>query len=119
MQWGKAPSSWLITLASAELRNDFAKTGFITVSACANSGRIDIGGALLVDAGARGGGIDPNAVASLNGGKATTSVCPAVSANPPRPSCSNRPIDLTANPMCADPNDRAAHHVVGLSTMDR
>ena len=113
-------SDVIVNLTGSELRNDFGKTGFITASACANLGRIDITDAVLVDAGARGGGVDPNAVANLNGGKVTTASCPAVFPNPPNPGCNTQPVSATDHPVCADETDRAAnHHVTGIPRVDR
>ena len=44
----------IVDMTNSEVRNDFGKTGTINVSACANQGRIDITGAIIVD----DGGID-------------------------------------------------------------
>jgi hypothetical protein len=107
----------IVNLTGAELRNDFSKPGSITVSACSNAGKIDITDAILVDTGASGGGVNKNAVASLNAGKKTTTTCPAISPNPP--GCISRLIDLNDNPVCADEADRALHHVVGTPKVDR
>lgn len=110
----------IVNLTGAEVRNDFAKPGSIVASACANAGKIDITDAVLVDTGTNGGGVNKNAVASLNGGKKFTAVgCPAIALNPPNPSCITRPIDLADNPACADQPDRALHHVVGTPKIDR
>ena len=49
----------IINLGSAEIRNDFGKTGTITATACGGVGRIEIGNAILVDNGKSGGGYDP------------------------------------------------------------
>jgi hypothetical protein len=107
----------IVDLTGAELRNDFSKPGSITVTACANAGKIEITDAILVDTGANGGGVNKNAVASLNGGKKTTASCPAIPVNPP--GCIDRVIDLADNPVCADEADRALHHVVGTPRVDR
>jgi hypothetical protein len=113
-------SDVIINLANSEIRNDFGRTGVIKASACSNSGKIDITDAVLVDTGAKGGGVDPNAVASLNGGKVTTTICGAISPNPPNPDCNSQPISLTDNPVCADEADRTTnHHVAGTPKVDR
>ncbi len=105
----------IVSLANAEIRNDFGKTGVITVTACDGSGRIDINHALLVDEGKKGGGPDPNRVSSLNGGTATTNVnCAATTV----PTCNARPLNPANNPVSADQTDRGAHHVIGVPRCD-
>ena len=105
----------IVNLANAEIRNDFGKTGVITVTACGGSGRIDINNALLVDEGKKGGGPDPNRVSSLNGGTATTNVnCAATTV----PTCNARPLNPANNPVSADQMDRGAHHVIGVPRCD-
>jgi hypothetical protein len=104
----------IVDLSNSEIRNDFGKTGFISVTACGGSGLIDIGNALLVDEGKNGGGVDPNRVSSLNGGTATINVSCAATA----PTCNSRPISAADNPVKADPADRALHHVIGVPRCD-
>ena len=105
----------IVDLSSSEIRNDFGKTGVITVTACGGSGLIDIGNALLVDNGKSGGGQDRNRVSSLNGGTATVNVNCAASTTP---TCSTRAIDAASNPVSADQVDRALHHVIGVPRCD-
>ena len=105
----------IVNLRDSEVRNDFGKTGFITITGCGGTGIIDINNALIVDEGKNGGGPDPNRVASMNGGTATVNVnCAASSV----PTCNARPVSATRNPVSADPAGRASHAVVGVPRCD-
>ncbi len=105
----------IVNLRDSEVRNDFGKTGFITITGCGGTGIIDISNALIVDEGKNGGGPDPNRVANMNGGTATVNVnCAAASV----PTCNTRPVSATRNPVSADPAGRASHAVVGVPRCD-
>ena len=105
----------ILSLNSAEVRNDFGQKGVITGTACGGTGRIDIGNAILVDNGKNGGAFDPNKVSKLNGSLATQ---PFNCANVTTPTCTTRPLDAANNPVSASPADRAAHHVTGVPRCD-
>ena len=94
----------IINVGNAEIRNDFGKTGVITMTACGGAGRIEIGNAILVDSGKSGGGDDPDKVSNLNGSLATQPVNCASSTSP---TCTARPLDAAHNPVSADPANRA------------
>ena len=101
----------IIGLEDSVVRNDFGKAGVIAMTACGGAGLISIADAILVDSGSSGGGDDPNAVASLNGGKKTDLSAPLCSV-------SSRCGAAVGQPVAADQADRAIHHVVGIPKCD-
>jgi hypothetical protein len=101
----------ILNLNGSEVRNDFGNAGEITATACGGTGRINIGNAILVDGG-KGTGAATK-VSKLNGSLATQAGgCAAT------PTCASRTIDTTANPVKANPADRATHNVVGVPRCD-
>jgi hypothetical protein len=108
----------MIDLSHAEIRDDFGKTGIISVTAhpIAPINVIDGGvqngdGALIIDTGKKGGGPDPKAVATMNGGDQIllNQPCGAID---PDSSCVGRGIDLGLNPSRADPASRTLRNVI-------
>ncbi len=119
----------MIDLSFAEVRNDQpspalgpGKTGVITVLAHpiapilvldggtqTGDGVIDVNQALIVDQGKQGGGVDPTAVAKMNGGKQFVAGSCAID---PALSCVGRGVNATRNPNMADPVSRALRNVV-------
>lgn len=127
------PNTVALNLAGTEIRDDFGKTGFISIAACpglingheygpgdvptkglVGTGTINIDNAIVVDDGANGGGIDPQAVAYMNGdatSQACTTCCDGVV-----PDCGTGPIPNRG--FDADPAARSLHHVVGTPRCD-
>ena len=135
-------ASTVIDLSSAEIRNDFGKTGQISITAhpawksCTNpspngrplkyteipfgpllgDGRIEYTGAILVDDGSSGGGPDPNKVSAMNGGvDAVAGSCHVT------PTCVDRPIPTTEGNQptkVADQVARSNHNVTGVPRCD-
>ena len=128
------PAGGAINLKDAELRDDFGKTGYISITAhpalmkngkpldpdnvpflppagFTGDGTINIDNAILIDDGASGGGPDPKAVSFLNGFRdAVAGDCAGVTTT-----CNPR-----ASPnrgWIADKVQRALHHVIGLLTV--
>ncbi len=126
------PPRGAINLTGAELRDDFGKTGYISVTAhpalmkngtplspdavpflppsgFTGDGTINIDNAIVVDDGAIGGGPDPKAVAFMNGFRdAVAGNCPDVT-----PTCTVRAIP--ARGWIADTVSRGSHHVVNAA----
>jgi hypothetical protein len=114
-----------VDLSNTELRNDFGKTGEITVVATplanptphggdfiTGSGEINIDNAVIVDEGKKGGGPNPAKVANMNGTQVTISgPCNVVG-----PTCSGA-INAIENPVRADPTHRGQHNVTNAVTV--
>lgn len=130
------PPTGAINLTSAEIRDDFGKTGYISITATpplrnglpwapddvpSNPGNApDITGtgtilydlAILVDDGKNGGGTDPQAVAFMNGFRAfQAGDCVGVT-----PTCTTRAIP--ARGFVADPVGRVNTNVQGIPKCD-
>ncbi len=135
--------AYYIDLQDAEIRDDFGKTGYISITAvpplkkskpvqtgdvpnfpggypCSSTwsgtGAIWYDNAVLVDDGANGGGVDPQAVAFMNGcRKADPSVlgCGVVTHNP---GCNPAPVPNRG--FVADPPDRLLHNIQGTARCD-
>jgi hypothetical protein len=126
------PGGVMIDLSFAEIRNDQpspalgpGKTGVITVTAHpiapvvvgdggtkTGDGTIDINQALIVDNGKQGGGVDPTAVAKMNGGKQFLAGACVVD---PATSCVGRGINALFNPNHANPASRALRNVINAT----
>jgi hypothetical protein len=110
-----------INLAGAEIRNDFGKTGDITITATplktplnhppvndkiTGAGKINIDSAVIIDAGKKGGGVQPLKVADLNGSLLTV----AGSCSPLADTCQGA-FTAADHPVHADPAHRTQHNV--------
>lgn len=113
----------IIDLSFSEIRDDFGKTGFITITAHpiapltlpgggvqTGDGAIDIEQILLVEYGKQGGGTDPQKVATLNGGDQVLAGVQCMAIDPDS-SCVGRGISLDDNLSSADPAERALRNV--------
>jgi hypothetical protein len=119
----------MIDLSNAEVRDDFGKTGLITVTAHpippitlsdggvqTGNGIIDINKALIIEYGKKGGGNDKTAVATMNGGGqfVAGATCAAMD---PDSSCVGRGIDLTNNTAKAAATSRTLRAVVNATAV--
>lgn len=124
----------MIDLGFAEIRNDQpspnlgpGKTGVITVTAHpiapvgvadggvkTGDGVIDVEQGLYVDQGKQGGGVDPTAVATMNGGRQFLAGACAINA---ATSCVGRGINGVRNPTHANPASRALRNVVNAASV--
>jgi hypothetical protein len=76
------------------------------------SGTINIDNAIIVDNGKKGGGVQPNKVANMNGTQITLpGACVVIGGT-----CSGA-IDSTDNPVHADPAHRTQHNVINAANV--